>query len=169
MKRIYLYFAIVFSLPIFSQIKDSIYEISFKENKEEINVNRLTENDTVYLLFNHKKHQDFGISLKKKEKIITYTYIYHFNEKFNNQITISIRTDSILNSDRKKASFKLIDKKFIRKNRKNVFTIKEMRKKGAKNTVDEIGFCTIYLIDTKIKENRKYKAREVKIYYPAEL
>jgi hypothetical protein len=35
--------------------------------------------------------------------------------------------------------------------------------------LDEIGYATVYLIDTKIKENCKYNAREVKIYYPPEL
>lgn len=173
MRKIFLYLGILLSIPLFSQVKDSIREISFSINEEEININRLSEQDTIYLFFNHKKHQVFGVSLKRKEKPLVYNYIYYLKKEsildsYNNLI-ISIRVDSILNSDRKKASFKLIDKKFIRKNKKHVYTIKEMRKIGAKKFLDEIGYATVYLIDTKIKENCKYNAREVKIYYPPEL
>jgi hypothetical protein len=158
---------------MFCQVKDSIREISFSINEEEININRLSEQDTIYLFFNHKKHQVFGVSLKRKEKPLAYNYIYYLKKEsildsYNNLI-ISIRVDSIFNSDRKKATFKLIDKKFIRKNKKHVYTIKEMRKIGAKKFLDKIGYATVYLIDTKIKENCKYNAREVKIYYPPEL
>jgi hypothetical protein len=172
MKKTFILLVFVLSRTLFSQVNDSIQYISFPNKKEKKPINISTKNDTIYLFFNHKKYQDFGISSKKNDVPFQYMYVFYLNNKtlldsYNN-ITISVLADGKLNYD-KQADIKLINKKFIRKNKKIVYAIKEMRKKGAKKFLNEIGYATVYLIDTKIKENGNYQAREVKLYYPSEL
>jgi hypothetical protein len=158
------------SFQMFCQEKDSIRYISFPAKKVEfINLNRLTEIDTVFIYFNYKKNQRRGFS-RKKEKIVSYTYILDFED---NILGFSTGMEEYLSVDdmqkNKKAGVKWVDKKFLRKNKEKIYSYKRIKKNGFYITVEEISRATIYLIDIKIKENGKYKAREVGALFPIDI
>ena len=169
MKNIALFLALFCCIISSSQENDSIQEVTFErfENKKPYK-RKLKETDTIYLIFNHKKYQIFGTGLKRDGLILDYLYVYIFKDKIYNKISIRVKTNDSLNFE-KKADVKHIDKKFLKKHKKYVYDIKRMRKMGFKNFVNEIGFCTVYLIDTKKKDKKKLIAREVFIFYEAEL
>lgn len=170
MKNIFLYLIFLICSQSYCQVKDSIRYISFPENKVEfINLNSLTKNDTVFIYFNYKKNQRRGFS-RKKEKIVSYTYILDFED---NILGFSTGMEEYLSVDdmqkNKKAGVEWINKKFIRKNKDRIFTYKRIKKNGFDKTVEEISRATIYLIDIKMKENGKYKASEVNALFPIEM
>ena len=173
MKNIALFLALFCCIISSSQENDSIQEVTFERFEDKKPYKRkLKETDTIYLVFNHKKYQTFGVSSKKQDIPFQYIYIYYLGLNsildINNNIYISVFADGRLNFE-KKADIKHIDKKFLKKHKKYVYDIKRMRKMGFKNFVNEIGFCTVYLIDTKKKDKKKLIAREVFIFYEAEL
>ena len=158
------------SFQMFCQEKDSIRYISFPEKKVEfINLNRLTKKDTVYIYFDYKKNQRKNFS-KIKEEIIAYHYTLNFE---NDSMYFSTGKREYLSFDdmskNKKAGVQWINKKFIRKNKDRIFTYKRIKKNGFYKTVEEISRATIYLIDIKMKENGKYKAREVGSLFPIDI
>jgi len=124
--------------------------------------------DTVYLYFNHKKNQSFKLISKRNNEPFKYYYTYHFNDSLNNKILVPILTNDSLDFNQK-ANIKWVDKKFIKKNKDQIYCIKKMKEKGYQNVINEIHNCVIYLIDTKIKKSGKYKAREVNINFLEEM
>ena len=169
MKNITLFLALFCCIISSSQENDSIQEVTFERFEDKKPYKRkLKETDTIYLIFNHSKNQIFGTGLKRDGLILDYLYVYIFKDKIYNKISIRVKTNDSLNFE-KKADIKHIDKKFLKKHKKYVYDIKRMRKMGFKNFVNEIGFCTVYLIDTKKKDKKKLIAREVFIFYEAEL
>jgi len=124
--------------------------------------------DTVYLYFNHKKNQSFKLISKRNNEPFKYYYTYHFNDSLNNKILVPILTNDSLDFNQK-ANIKWVDKKFIKKNKDQIYCIKKMQEKGYQNVINEIHNCVIYLIDTKIKKSGKYKAREVNINFLEEM
>jgi len=124
--------------------------------------------DTVYLYFNHKKNQSFKLISKRNNEPFKYYYTYHFNDSLNNKILVPILTNDSLDFNQK-ANIKWVDKKFIKKNKDQIYCIKKMQEKGYQNVINEIHNCVIYLIDTKIKKSGKYKACEVNINFLEEM
>lgn len=171
MKNIFLYLIFLICSQAYCQVKDSIYEITVIEKKDKNYsiTHRFTKNDTVYIYFDYKKDQR-----KKFSKIKEETIAYHYTLNFENDIMyFSTGKREYLSFDdmskNKKAGVQWINKKFIRKNKDRIFTYKKIKKNGFDKTVDEISRATIYLIDIKIKENGKYKAREVNALFPIEM
>lgn len=124
--------------------------------------------DTVYLYFNHKKDHSYGISATKNNKPFSFQYTYYFRDSLNNKLLISTKVDDYIDFD-SKADVKWIDKKFLRKNDKDVYYIKEMQKIGYQNLIDKLYNCVVYLIDTKIRKNNKFKVKEVRIVFFEEM
>ncbi|WP_396178180.1 hypothetical protein [Flavobacterium sp.] len=126
------------------------------------------QKDTVYLYFNHKKNMSLKTTVSKNNEPFSYIYTYYFNDSLNSQLLIPTNIDDLIDFDNK-ADVKWIDKKFIRKNDEKVYCIKKMQKIGHKNSIDKFYNCVVYLIDTKIKKNNKYKALEVNINFLEEM
>jgi hypothetical protein len=144
MRKILMLFIFIFSIKSFCQIKK----------------------DTVYLLFKYSKSEIHGLGGRKDGKIFSYIYKFNFNNKLKDYILIGVNINDSLNFSQK-ADVQWVSKKFIRKNKNKIYDIKRMQKMGFIDAVNAIDSNTvIYLIDIKIKKNRKYKAREVTISYP---
>jgi hypothetical protein len=169
MKNIFLYLIFLICSQSYCQVKDSIRYISFPEKRKDFVVNKLTKKDTIYMIFEEKENQRKQFS-RKKEKIVSYTYILDFED---NILGFSTGMEEYLSVDdmqkNKKAGVQWINKKFIRKNKDRIFTYKRIKKNGFYKTVEEISRATIYLIDIKMKENGKYKAREVGALFPIDI
>lgn len=127
-----------------------------------------TKKDTIYLYFNHKKDMSLKVSTYKNKEPFSYLYTYYLNDSLNKNLLININVDDMIDFDNK-ADIKWVDKKFIRKNDNKIYYIKKMKNRGYQNIINELYDCVIYLIDTKIKEKGKYKAREVKINFKEDM
>lgn len=123
-----------------------------------------TKKDTIYLYFNHKKDMSLKVSAYKNKEPFSYLYTYHLNDSLNKNLLININVDDMIDFGNK-ADIKWVDKKFIKKNDNKIYYIKKMQNIGYQNTINKFYDCIIYLIDTKIKEKGKFKAREVKINF----
>lgn len=123
-----------------------------------------TKKDTIYLYFNHKKDMSLKVTTYKNKEPFSYLYTYYFNDSLNKNLLIPIYVDDMIDFVNK-ADIKWVDKKFIRKNNDKIYYIKKMKDRGYLNTINEFYDCVLYLIDTKIKEKGKFKAREVKINF----
>ena len=156
----------------YCQVRDSVGTVTFKENKvkDYTVTNKLTKNDTVYILFENKKNQRKN-STRKKDRIISYSYLFDF--KNSDTMYFSTGIEEYLSSEKKdkkiKASIKWVDKKFIRRNKDKIYTYKKIKKNGFEKTIEEIEDCIFYLIDIKTKKDGKYMVREINVLFPADI
>jgi len=168
MKTIFLNIIFLICLQVYCQKKDSICELSSKEKNYTI-THKFNKNDTIYIYFEYKKNQRRRLS-KIKDKIIAYSYTFNFE---NDIMYFSTGKEEYLSLDdmnkNKKAGVQWVDKKFLRNNKERIFTYKKIKQNGFEKTIEEFSDCVFYLIDIKLKENGKYKAREVNPLFPIEL
>lgn len=130
----------------------------------------IKKSDTIYIYFNHGKHEKYsniGGTLDEK-KIITYLYQYYLDkENFINFISRNYRDfDDLLIG--KKTDVKTVRKNFLRKNKEKILDIDFFINNGF-DKVFSILYTTqkkIYIIDSKEIKGRNVILKEVTMDAP---